>query len=48
LTPVTGKPSTITFRVPVVDKRGVYTSNGQRYRMRTQKSDKQYSNNRMN
>ena len=39
LTPVTGKPSTITFRVPVVDKRGSYTSNGQRYRMRTQKSD---------
>lgn len=39
LTPVTGKPSTITFRVPVVDKRGVYMSNGQRYRMRTQKAD---------
>ncbi|MCY1283693.1 hypothetical protein D9M68_20520 [compost metagenome] len=39
LTPVTGKPSTITFRVPVVDKRGVYVSNGQRYRMRTQKAD---------
>lgn len=39
LTPVTGKPSTISFRVPVVDKRGVYTSNGQRYRMRTQKAD---------
>lgn len=39
LTPVTGKPSTISFRVPVVDKRGVYVSNGQRYRMRTQKAD---------
>ncbi|MNO14016.1 hypothetical protein D3C76_36560 [compost metagenome] len=39
LTPVTGKPSTISFRVPVVDKRGVYISNGQRYRMRTQKAD---------
>jgi len=39
LTPVTGKPSTIRFRVPVVDKRGVYISNGQRYRMRTQKAD---------
>ncbi|QTH80293.1 putative virion-associated RNA polymerase subunit beta/beta' [Pseudomonas phage pPa_SNUABM_DT01] len=39
LTPVTGKPSTISFRVPIVDKRGVYISNGQRYRMRTQKAD---------
>jgi len=39
LTPVTGKPSTISFRVPVVDKRGSYTSNGQKYRMRTQKAD---------
>lgn len=39
LTPVTGKPSTITFRVPVVDKRGSYVSNGQKYRMRTQKAD---------
>lgn len=39
LTPVTGKPSTISFRVPVVDKRGSYTSNGQKYRLRTQKSD---------
>jgi len=39
LTPVTGKPSTISFRVPVVDKRGVYVSNGQRYRLRTQKAD---------
>lgn len=39
LTPVTGKSSTIRFRVPVVDKRGVYTSNGQRYRLRTQKGD---------
>lgn len=39
LTPVTGKPSTIQVRVPVVDKRGVYVSNGQRYRMRAQKAD---------
>lgn len=39
LTPVTGKPSTITFRVPVLDKRGTYVSNGQRYRHRTQKGD---------
>lgn len=39
LTPVTGKPSTISFRVPVVDKRGSYTSNGQKYRLRTQKAD---------
>lgn len=39
LTPVTGKPSTITLRVPVVDKRGSYISNGQKYRMRTQKGD---------
>ncbi|MNP88989.1 hypothetical protein D3C85_13830 [compost metagenome] len=39
LTPVTGKPSTVRFRVPVVDKRGVYISNGQRYRARTQKGD---------
>lgn len=39
LTPVTGKPSTISFRIPNVDKRGVYISNGQRYRLRTQKSD---------
>lgn len=39
LTPVTGKPSTIQLRVPVVDKHGVYVSNGQRYRLRTQKSD---------
>lgn len=39
LTPVTGKPSTIQVRVPVVDKRGVYVSNGQRYRLRAQKAD---------
>jgi len=39
LTPVTGKPSTVIFRVPVVDKRGSYMSNGQKYRMRTQKAD---------
>lgn len=39
-TPVTGKPSTIQVRVPVVDKKGVYVSNGQRYRLRAQKADK--------
>lgn len=38
-TPVTGKPSTVQVRVPVVDKRGVYVSNGQRYRLRAQKAD---------
>lgn len=38
-TPVTGKPSTVQIRVPVVDKRGVYVSNGQRYRLRAQKAD---------
>lgn len=39
LTPVMGKPSTIQIRVPIVDKRGVYVSNGQRYRLRAQKAD---------
>lgn len=38
-TPVTGKPSTIQIRVPIVDKKGVYVSNGQRYRLRAQKAD---------
>lgn len=39
LTPVVGKSSTIRFRVPVVDKRGTYVSNGSRYRLRAQKGD---------
>lgn len=38
-TPVTGKPSTVQIRIPVIDKKGVYVSNGQRYRLRSQKAD---------
>lgn len=39
LAPVTGKPSTIQVRIPVIDRKGVYVSNGQRYRLRSQKAD---------
>lgn len=39
LQPLKGKPSTLSFKIPVVDDDGVYQSNGIRYRMRFQRGD---------
>ena len=39
LTPVIGSPSTIRFRLPVVDENGTYLSGGVRYKMRRQRGD---------
>jgi hypothetical protein len=39
ITPVRGKPSTVEFRLPVVDVDGTFRSNGVRYRLRKQRSD---------
>jgi hypothetical protein len=38
--PVDGEPSTVRFRVPVVDPSGVFISNDVKYRLRKQRSDK--------
>jgi len=38
-TPVEGKPSTLTFRIPKVNEDGTFRSNGVRYRMRKQRGD---------
>ncbi|MCL1482624.1 MAG: hypothetical protein MH213_15800 [Marinobacter sp.] len=40
LTPVDGEPSTIRFRVPVVDATGVFVANNVGYRLRKQRGDK--------
>lgn len=40
LTPVDGEPSTIRFRVPVVDATGVFVANNVKYRLRKQRGDK--------
>lgn len=39
VTPVQGKPSTIRFRLPVIQDDGTYMANGVRYRMRRQRGD---------
>lgn len=39
LTPVIGAPSTIRFKLPIVDKEGSYTSNGIKYVLRKQRGD---------
>lgn len=39
LSPVTGRPSTIVFRVPVVTPEGTFVSNGTVYQMRKQRVD---------
>lgn len=39
LTPVVGKPSTVHFKLPVVDDDGTYTDNGTRLRLRKQRGD---------
>lgn len=39
LNPIEGTPSTIRFRLPVVDEDGVYKTNGVKYRMRKQRGD---------
>lgn len=39
LTQVRGKPTTVEFRLPVVDTNGTFRSNGVRYRLRKQRSD---------
>lgn len=39
ITPIEGLPSTLRFRIPVIDEDGVYTSGGVRYRMRKQRGD---------
>lgn len=39
LTPVTGKPSTLHFKLPVIEEDGTYTANGVKYRMRKQRGD---------
>ena len=39
ISPIEGTPSTIRFKLPVVDDEGVYKSNGISYRLRKQRSD---------
>ncbi|WDS62204.1 RNA polymerase beta subunit [Pseudomonas phage D6] len=39
LKPIRGKPGTVYFRLPVVDRDGRYMSNGVTYRMRMQRAD---------
>lgn len=39
LNPIEGMPSTIRFKLPVVNEDGVYTRNGVKYRMRKQRGD---------
>lgn len=39
IAPVIGVPSTLRFKVPVVDKDGVFASNGVKYRLRKQRGD---------
>lgn len=39
LIPVVGKPSTISFKIPVVGEDGLFTAGGVRYRMRKQRGD---------
>lgn len=39
LTPVGGKKSTWRFKIPTIDKHGVFLSGGVKYRMRTQRGD---------
>jgi hypothetical protein len=39
LVPVNGSPSTVSFRIPVVDKNGSYIANGVKYRLRKQRGD---------
>lgn len=36
--PIEGQPSTLTFRLPRVDEEGNFTSNGNKYKMRKQRS----------
>jgi hypothetical protein len=40
LTPIDGEPSTVRFRLPVVDKDGVFVANNVKYRLRKQRADK--------
>lgn len=37
--PVVGRPSTLRFKLPVVDKNGVFVANGVKYRLRKQRGD---------
>lgn len=39
LTPVIGKPSTVKFKIPVIDEDGIFMANGVRYKMKTQRID---------
>lgn len=39
VTPIEGTPSTLRFRMPIVDEDGSYTSNGVKYRMRKQRGE---------
>lgn len=39
VTPIQGKPSTIRFRLPVINKDGTYVASGVKYRFRRQKGD---------
>lgn len=39
ITPVTGKPSTIRFKLPVIEEDGTYLANGVKYRLRKQRAD---------
>jgi hypothetical protein len=39
LKPIRGKPGTVYFRIPVVDRDGRFVSNGVTYRMRMQRAD---------
>ncbi|MBE0438354.1 MAG: hypothetical protein IBX57_01110 [Gammaproteobacteria bacterium] len=39
LAPVSGRPSTIRFKVPKIDENGVFVANGVKYKLRKQKGD---------
>lgn len=39
VSPVQGQPSTLRFKIPIIDEDGTFQSNGVRYRMRKQKGE---------
>ena len=39
LIPITGKPTTVRFRIPIVNEDGVFKAGGVKYRMRKQRGD---------
>lgn len=39
IVPINGSPSTISFRLPVVNENGIYVANGVKYKLRRQRGD---------